>query len=50
MEENYIIPEINESSKVNIKSKELPDYKEKVLEMLTEETSWPSKLAGELAE
>ena len=49
MEENYIIPEINESSRIDIKSKELPDYKEKVLEMLTEEASWPSKLARDIA-
>ena len=49
MEENYIIPEIKESRVSDARSKELPDYKDKVLEMLTEEASWPSKLAREIA-
>ena len=49
MEEVYIVPEIKESSVVKAKSKELPDYKEKVLEMLENEASWPSKLAKEIA-
>jgi len=49
MEENYIKPEPLESAGIEVKQKEMPDYREKVLKMLTEESSWPSKLAKGIA-
>lgn len=49
METSYIRPEHLESVEIEAKPKEMPDYREKVLKMLTEEASWPSKLAKDIA-
>jgi hypothetical protein len=46
-EETYIEPIVNETKEV--KPKEMVDYKENVLKLLTEEASWPSKLAKDIA-
>lgn len=46
-EETYI--ESVASEKKEVKSKEMLNYKENVLELLTEEASWPSKLAKDIA-
>ena len=36
--------------RIEAKPKEMPDYRERVLKMLAEEASWPSKLAKDIAE
>ncbi len=49
MEESYIVPETDKSAQIEAKPKEMPDYRERVLKMLTKEASWPSELAREIA-
>jgi hypothetical protein len=41
--------ETAKSAQIEAKPKEMPDYRERVLKMLTEEASWPSELAREIA-
>ena len=48
-EEVYMIPTVKADSKEE-KPKEMPDYRERVMKMLAEEASWPSKMAKEIAE
>ncbi len=48
MEESYIAPETAKSAQIDAKPKEMPDYRERVLKMLTKEASWPSELAREI--
>jgi hypothetical protein len=46
-EETYIESVVSEMK--GVKPKEMVDYKEKVMKILTEEASWPSKLAKDIA-
>ena len=48
IEESYIVPETATSAQIEAMPKEMPNYRESVLKMLTEEASWPSKLAREI--
>ena len=49
IEESYIVPETAKPAQIEAKPKEMPNYRERVLKMLTEEASWPSGLAREIA-
>ena len=47
--EVYIKPEISENAPIEAKPKPMLDYRDRVLKMLENEASWPSKLAKEIA-